>query len=155
VPGHPERSLLVDAVSYKNVDLRMPPKGKLTSEQIADLREWVQRGAPWPKGDSAAAAGKKTEFNLARRRAEHWAWAPLRADPPPPAVKNGAWPRRPLDRFLLAKLEESGLEPAPPADPRTLIRRLTFDLIGLPPTPAQADAFVADPSEAALEKFVD
>jgi hypothetical protein len=155
VAGEPQKSLLIEAVSYQNVDLRMPPKGRLPQPQIADLREWVSRGAPWPKGDlSAAGAGKKSEFNLAQRKAEHWAWQPLRCAPPP-AVKNEAWVRRPLDRFLLARLEERGLEPAPAVDPRTLIRRLSFDLVGLPPTPAQVDAFVADPSDAALETFVD
>src|SRR6185295_6539866 len=154
VPGNLDKSLLVEAVSYKNVELRMPPKGKLPAEQIADLTQWVKRGAPWPKGEGAGAAAKKTEFNLAQRKADHWAWQSLRADPPP-SVKNGAWPKQPLDRFLLAKLEERGLEPAPPADPRTLLRRLSFDLTGLPPTPAQMDAFAADPSEAALEKIVD
>jgi cytochrome c553 len=154
IPGKPETSRIVEAVTYKNVDLRMPPKGKLPAEQIADFAEWVKRGAPWPKGDPAAGAAKKAEFNLAQRKAEHWAWQPLRADVPP-AVKNAAWPKRPLDRFLLAKLEERGLEPAPPADPRTLVRRLAFDLSGLPPTPGQVDAFVADPSDAALERLVD
>ncbi|MBI3856246.1 MAG: DUF1549 domain-containing protein, partial [Planctomycetes bacterium] len=145
VPGHPEKSPLVEAVSYKNIDLRMPPKGKLPAEQIADLTEWIRRGAPWPKGAVGAGGPKKEEFDLAKRRSEHWAWQPLRAAAPP-AVKNAAWPKRPLDRFLLAKLEERGLEPAPPADPRTLVRRLAFDLTGLPPTPAQVEAFVADPS---------
>src|SRR5436190_7822200 len=154
VAGQPEKSLIVEAVSYQNVDLRMPPKGKLPAQQIADLREWVKRGAPWSKEKDAGTTGTKGEFNLARRKAEHWAWRPLRSDPPP-AVKNEAWVRRPLDRFLLAKLEERGLEPAPPVDPRTLIRRLTFDLMGLPPTAAQIDAFLADPSDAALETVVD
>ncbi len=155
VPGQPDKSLIVEAVAYQNVDLRMPPKGKLPAAQIADFRDWVKRGAPWPKDHGgAAAAGKKTEFNLAQRKADHWAWQPLRADKPP-AVKNEAWVRRPLDRFLLATLEARGLEPAAPVDPRTLLRRLTFDLVGLPPTPAQIDAFLADPSDAALEKVVD
>src|SRR5688572_12602593 len=155
VPGHPEKSLFVEVISYKNVDLKMPPKSKLPANQIADLTEWVRKGATWPGGDAAGAAPqKKEEFDLARRRAEHWAWQPLRADAPP-AVKNGAWPRKPLDRFLLARLEERGLEPAAPADPRTLIRRLAFDLTGLPPTAAQIEEFERDPSDAALERLVD
>jgi hypothetical protein len=154
VPGNPGKSRLVEAVTYQNVDLRMPPKGKLPAEQIADLREWVKRGAPWPKGEPAAGTPKRASFDLAQRKADHWAWQPLRTDAAP-AVKNAAWPKRSLDRFLLAKLEERGLEPAPPADPRTLIRRLAFDLRGLPPTPAEVDAFVADPSDRALERFVD
>jgi hypothetical protein len=154
VPGHPEKSLFVEVLSYKNVDLKMPPKSKLPANQIADLTEWVRKGAPWPAGDATAGAAKKEVFDLARRRAEHWAWQPLRSDAPP-AVKNGAWARKPLDRFLLAKLEERGLEPAAPADPRTLIRRLAFDLTGLPPTPAQVEEFERDPSDAALERLVD
>jgi cytochrome c553 len=153
IPGKPEKSLLVEAVAYGNVDLRMPPKGKLPAAQIADLTEWVKRGAAWPKG--AAATGAKIEpFDLAKRRGEHWAWAPLRREPSP-AVKNAAWAKRPLDRYLLAKLEANGLEPAAAADPRTLIRRLTFDLVGLPPTPEQVEEFVRDPSDAALERLVD
>lgn len=154
VPGKPEKSPLIEAVSYKNVDLRMPPKGKLPAEQIADLTEWVRRGAVWPRGAAAVHGAKKEEFNLEKRRAGHWSWQPLRAGAPP-AVKNASWPRRPLDRFLLAKLEERGLDPAPSADPRMLIRRLTFDLTGLPPTPPQVDAFLADSSDAALERLVD
>src|SRR5258706_6533584 len=135
VPGRPDKSPLVEAVGYKNVELKMPPKGKLPVEQIADLTEWVKRGAPWPKGGAAGPATAKIKFNLEKCRAEHWPWNPLFA-PPIPAVRNAAWPKQPLDRFLLATLESRGLEPAPAADPRTLIRRLTFDLRGLPPTPA-------------------
>jgi hypothetical protein len=154
VPGHPEKSLFVEVISYKNVDLKMPPKSKLPANQIADLTEWVRKGAPWPGGAETHGAAKKEEFDLARRRAEHWAWQPIRSEAPP-AVKNGAWPRKPLDRYLLARLEERGLEPAAPADPRTLIRRLAFDLTGLPPTPAQIEEFERDPSDAALERLVD
>jgi hypothetical protein len=154
VVGQPEKSRIIEAVSYQNVDLRMPPKTKLTPAQIADFREWVKRGAPWPKEKIASASGKKAEFNLAQRKADHWAWQPLRSDPPPD-VKNAAWIRRPLDRYILSKLEARGLEPAAPADPRTLLRRLCVDLRGLPPTPAELDACLADPSDAALEKFVD
>ena len=154
VPGHPEKSPLVEAIGYKNIDLRMPPKGKLPAEQIADLTEWVKRGAPWPNDKATTGVPKKEEFNLGKRKADHWAWAPLRADAPP-RVKNESWPKRPLDRFLLARLEANGLDPAPPADPRTLVRRLAFDLTGLPPTTEQVEAFAADPSETALEKLVD
>jgi len=153
VPGNPAKSLLIEAIGYGNVELQMPPKGKLPAAQIADLTDWVKRGAPWTKGE--AASGPKIEpFDLAKRRAEHWAWAPLRRDPPPP-VKNAAWARRPLDRYLLAKLEANGLEPAKDVDPRALVRRLTFDLTGLPPTPGQVEDYVRDPSDAALERLVD
>ncbi len=154
VPGKPEASRLVEAVGYKNVDLQMPPKGRLGDAEIADLAEWVRRGAPWPREEAAADAPKKEAFDLARRKAEHWAWQPLRAGQPP-SVRDAAWVKRPLDAFLLAKLEEKGLAPAPPADRRALIRRVTFDLAGLPPKPAEVEAFLADPSPEALEKVVD
>jgi hypothetical protein len=154
VPGHPEKSPLIEAVSYKNVDFKMPPKGRLPANQISDLTEWVRRGAPWPKSASGAGPATIAAFNLEQRKAEHWSWRPLhRTDPP--AVKDSAAVRRPLDRYLIARLEEKGLEPAPPADPRTLIRRLSFDLVGLPPATADVEAFVADPSDAAYEKLVD
>jgi hypothetical protein len=154
VPGHPEKSPLIEAVSYKNVDFRMPPKGRLPANQIADLTEWVRRGAPWPKSAASSGAAKITAFNLEQRKAEHWCWQPLHRTEPP-AIKTESAVRRPLDRYLLARLEEKGLEPAAEADPRTLIRRLSFDLVGLPPAAADVEAFVADPSDAAYEKLVD
>jgi hypothetical protein len=154
VPGKPEKSPLVEAITYQNIDFRMPPKGKLPPEQIADLTQWVKLGAIWPKVDASTTAARKVEFDLEKRKAEHWAWTPLHATEPPP-VRNAGWPKRPLDRFLLAKLEERGLEPAAPADARTLIRRLSFDLTGLPPRPEEVEAFVQDPSDRALEVIVD
>src|SRR5579871_2421974 len=119
VPGKPEQSRLVTAIGYGNVDLQMPPEGKLPDAAVADLTEWVRRGAPWPKEDApkATAAG----FDLARRKAEHWAWRPVRPTPPP-AVRDEHWPLSPIDRFILAKLDEKNLTPAPPADKRTLLR---------------------------------
>ncbi|HLF92326.1 MAG TPA: DUF1549 domain-containing protein, partial [Planctomycetota bacterium] len=151
VPGHPEKSLMIEALTYKNVDLQMPPKGKLGDAQIADLSEWIRRGAPWPKEAAAAHAPKKEPFDLAKRKADHWAWRPLR-DPEPPSVKNRAWVRQPLDAFLLASMEEKGLGPAPPADRRALLRRAFFDLVGLPPSPSEVEAFEADGD---LAKVVD
>ena len=154
VPGRPDKSPLVEAVTYKNVEFKMPPKGRLPEKQIADLIEWVRRGATWPKATVSSGAVKPTEFNLEQRKAEQWSWKPLhRTDPP--AVKDASAVRRPLDRYLIAKLEEKGLPPAAPADPRTLLRRLSFDLVGLPPSPGDVEAFVADPSDAAYEKLVD
>src|SRR5438477_6759300 len=147
VPAHPEKSPLVEAVTYKNVEFKMPPKGRLPEQQIADLTEWVRRGAPWPKAATSNGPVRPTEFNLEQRKAEHWSWKPLRRTEPP-AVKDASAVRRPLDRYLLAKLEEKGLVPAAPADPRTLLRRLSFDLVGLPPATADVEAFVADPSDA-------
>ena len=109
----------------------MPPKGKLQDEAIADLVRWVGMGAPWPSGPSVALAPADSADEA---HARHWAFQPV-TDPTPPEVKDRDWPRDPIDRFVLAKLEARGLAPSPAADRRTLIRRATFDLIGLPPTP--------------------
>jgi mono/diheme cytochrome c family protein len=155
VPGHPEQSRLIDAILYQNVDLQMPPKRKLSEQQIADLTAWVKSGAPWPNAPAAAttvAAGEG--FDLGKRKASHWSWRSVRQVPPPP-VKNTAWPRSEIDVFVLAKLEEKGLTPAAPAERAALIRRAYFDLVGLPPTPAEVDAFVNDPSANAFETVVD
>ncbi len=153
VPGHPAKSRLVEAIGYQNVDLRMPPRGKLPEGAVADLTAWVKMGAPWPREEGPRAA-VKTDFDLQRRKREHWAWRPVRPRPAP-AVLDSAWPRCPPDRFLLARLEEKGLRPAPAADRRTLLRRVSFDLIGLPPTLEEVAAFVADASPDAYEKVVD
>jgi len=154
VPGSPEKSRLIEAVSYKNADLTMPPKGKLPDAVLADLVAWVKMGAPWPNSGAATAPIAIAGFDLARRQREHWCWRPVQA-PRPPAVKDAAWPRDPVDRFILARLEEKGLRPAAPADRRTWLRRVTFDLTGLPPTPNDIDAFLRDPSPDAAEKVVD
>jgi hypothetical protein len=155
VAGKPEASRLIEAIGYQSVELRMPPKGKLSDGAIADLTAWVKMGAPWPR--EAAPKSRQTEkegFNLAKRKQEHWAWRPVRPQDPP-AVQNNAWPRDPVDRFVLRKLEEKGLTPAPQADRRTLLRRVYFDLIGLPPSPPELDAFLADQSPRAWEHVVD
>jgi hypothetical protein len=153
VPGKPDKSRLIDAVGYKNTDLQMPPKGKLPETAVADLTRWVRMGAPWPRGDTTTVT-KTNGIDVAGRKSKHWAWRPVRAVEPP-AVKDRDWGRDPVDAFLLAKLEEKGLKPAPAADRRTWLRRVTFDLIGLPPTPAEIDAFVKDDSPRAYEKVVD
>jgi Protein of unknown function (DUF1553)/Protein of unknown function (DUF1549)/Planctomycete cytochrome C len=154
VAGEPAKSRLVAAISYKDVDLQMPPKGKLPDSAIADLTEWIKMGAPWPDAPVAEASGLPKPFDLAKRKAEHWAWRPLQSTPLP-TVQNQAWPLTPVDRFVLAKLESEKLSPAPPADRETLLRRLTFDLTGLPPTMAEQDAFLVDLSPEALPKVVD
>ncbi len=156
VPGQPERSRLIEVVGYKNSDLQMPPRGKLPAGAIADLTAWVKIGAPWPGGDAATVV-RKESFDLDRRQREHWAWQPIRPTASPP-VQDAGWPRSPSDRFLLARLEEKGLHPAGEADRRTLLRRVTFDLTGLPPTPAELDAFLKDSEarpQAAYEALVD
>ncbi len=151
--GNPDASRLIEAVSYTNVDLQMPPKGKLSDARIADLVAWVKQGAPLPQTDGSSIAAVAKDFNLAER-IKHWAYAPV-GPVALPAVKDPAWCASPIDRFILARLEEAGLAPAAPADRRTLIRRVTFDLTGLPPTPAEVASFVTDDSPDAYARLVD
>ncbi len=149
VPGKPEDSLIIEAIGY-NDDLRMPPKSKLPEAEVATLKRWVERGAPWPV-ETAARSDKKA-FDFAAR-AKFWSFQPI-GDPPVPKTKESQWPLGAIDSFLLEKLESAGLNPNPDADRRTMIRRVTFDLIGLPPTPEEADAFVSDLSPDAYAKLV-
>jgi hypothetical protein len=153
-PGQPNQSRLVEAVHYRDPHLQMPPKGRLSDKQIAILADWVKMGAPWPEPTAPESILNTPGFNIAKRRADHWAWQPIRSSPPP-AVTNAGWPANPVDNFILAKLESHQLQPAPPADRRTLLRRLYFDLIGLPPTTAEMEDFVGDSSPGAYEKVVD
>ena len=149
VPGEPEKSLLIKAVRYTDPDLQMPPKGqKLSDDQIADLVAWVKLGAPDPR---LTSAGQKDWKDSGK---SHWSWQPLKK-PAVPEVKDAAWPKTPVDNFILAKLEEKDLKPNPPADKRTLIRRASFDLIGLPPTPEEVEDFLKDESPDAFPKVVD
>ncbi len=150
VPGKPDESLLIKAVRYADPDLRMPPKGKLPAAAVADLARWVALGAPMPK-DRVAQGPAGIDFTTARR---HWAYQPLRK-PPLPAVRQRVWAVTPLDYFIRARLEEKGLTPSPPADRRTLLRRVSFDLVGLPPTAADLDAFEKDASPEAYARAVD
>jgi cytochrome c553 len=151
-PGEPEKSVLIHAVRYADPDLRMPPKGKLKEEQIADLVTWVKMGAPAPK-DALIAGKPEGEFKLSERL-KHWAYQPVQR-PVPPAVNDDSWPRMASDRFILAKLEARGIAPAPPADRRSLLRRITFDLTGLPPTPEELAAYLDDDRPDAYERVVD
>ncbi len=146
-PGDPEKSLLIEAVRWKNTDMQMPPKKSLAPAQIADFEAWVKAGAPWPQ-EAGAKVAKKEIFDLQKRKQEHWCWQPL-LNAPPPAVKDAAWPRMDTDRFILAKLEERNLKPAPDADARTLIRRLSFDITGLPPSLEEVERFVREFSNSA------
>jgi len=151
VPGKPEDSLIIEAISYKNDDLQMPPKGdRLSAAQIADLTEWIRRGAPDPR--TLVAQGSAASYGGVGRL--HWSFLPLKK-PAVPEVVNKAWVRNPVDNFILAKLESAGLKPNAQADKRTLIRRLSFDLIGLPPTQAEVDDYLADTSPDAYAKLVD
>ncbi len=156
VPGDPQGSLLVRALRYE--DHEMPPKGKLPSSAIADVERWVKMGAPDPRdradGDSAASpSAKKRTIDFAAAR-KHWAYQPVH-NPAVPAVKHSPWPQNEIDRFVLARLEARGLTPAPAADRRTLLRRVSLDLIGLPPTYSEVEAFVNDDSPRAYERVVD
>jgi hypothetical protein len=153
VPGHPEKSLLISVVGYQDKNLQMPPKGKLPDDKIAILTEWVKMGAPWPDEKAPTAGPKQPVFDL-KERAKHWAWQPVKKQTVP-VVKNKQWCKTPVDNFILAKLEASGLTPNKPADKRTLLRRVTYDLIGLPPTPAEIDAFLSDNSPEAYKKVVE
>ncbi len=155
VPGNVEKSRLLTAIHYTGA-LKMPPSGKLKDDEIATLTEWVKMGAPWPnaKVSDAARAAQKGEYVLSDAQKSFWSFQPVK-NPALPSVKNMAWCKSPIDRFILARLEAKGLKPAPPADRRTLIRRATFDLTGLPPTPEEIDAFAADKSPDAFVRVVD
>ncbi|MGO9914582.1 MAG: PSD1 and planctomycete cytochrome C domain-containing protein [Isosphaeraceae bacterium] len=165
VPGNTKESLLVDAINYGET-YQMPPKSKLADGEIATLTEWVRRGAPWgvetrrgPAVTTSVSDSSKPERlskSQLQERALYWCFQPIRrATPPAPSANHRAWPRNPIDRFVLAALEERGLAPAPEADKRVLIRRLSFDLTGLPPAPAEIEAFLADQSPDAYEKLVE
>jgi hypothetical protein len=151
VPGEPDKSLVITAVRYQDKSLHMPPKGKLAAQEIALLEEWVRNGAAFP--GPADAATVKAGVNLAEGR-KFWSFQPPRSVAPP-ATSNGTWVQRPIDAFLLAELEKRNLSPSPTAERRTLVRRASFDLIGLPPTPEEVEAFVSDPAPDAYAKLID
>ena len=146
--GNPRESLLVQALHYKD-EIKMPPEGKLPPEAILAIETWIKMGAPWP-AESASAAPVKA----ADAWKTHWALQPVTRPALPPVVR-GAWPRSPVDFFVLSKLEERGLAPSEAATRRILIRRVTFDLTGLPPEAAEIDAFVADQSPGAFDRVVE
>src|SRR5262249_11610689 len=145
VPGKPQQSLLLKRVIHKDAKRRMPKEGEqLTGEQVAHLTKWIAEGAAWPEVRVPASFGKpKPRYEKLKK--EHWAWQPL-TDPKVPAVHDTAWPRDAGDRFIRAGLEAKKLRPVEDADRVSLIRRVTFDLTGLPPTPREIDAFLADSS---------
>ena len=148
-PGDPEKSILIKAVRYEDPDLQMPPKGaKLSPAQISDLIAWVKMGAPDPRTAPTSTASAQSG------KTNHWAWQPV-SKPSIPAVQNATWARTSIDRFVLSKLEAKGMKPSEMADKRTLIRRATFDLVGLPPTSEEVQDFLKDNSPNAFEKVVD
>jgi Protein of unknown function (DUF1549)/Protein of unknown function (DUF1553)/Planctomycete cytochrome C len=148
VPGDPENSLLIKAIRYTDPDLQMPKDKKLGDDEIAALEKWVKMGAPDPR--TATADQRKWTDN----KTNHWAWQPVKRVAIPDA-SNPDWCKTPVDNFILAKLDDKGLKPNPPADKRTLIRRATFDLIGLPPMPEEVQDFINDNSPDAFAKVVD
>jgi cytochrome c553 len=155
VPGKPDQSELIRAVRYDPEGYQMPPDGKLSDEQIAILTRWVESGAPWPSETDVAARSDEA-FNL-QERAKRWSFQPLRRPAVPPVDEQpaGAWCRNPIDRFIVAKLTENGLTPAEPADRSTLLRRASFDVLGLPPTPQQVAAFVTDDTPGSWERSIE
>ena len=149
VAGDPEKSLLIKAVRYHDENLQMPPKGKKLSEtQIEDLVAWVKMGAPDPRTEAVQGAKSKVQGR------DHWAFKPVK-EPLPPTIKNRKLVQSPVDQFLLAKLEAKGLSLSPRADKRTLIRRASYDLTGLPPTAEETQTFEADKSPDAFARLVD
>ncbi|MBL9155618.1 MAG: PSD1 domain-containing protein [Verrucomicrobiales bacterium] len=152
-PGKPAESLLMETVRYGNPDLQMPPKYQLSEAEIAVLEDWIAMGAPDPRTGPAVAKAAGIDWEKGR---SHWAFLPV-ARPEPPAVKAAEWVRDDLDRFILAGIEAAGLQPVADADRFALIRRVTLDLTGLPPTVDEVGAFVRDPDpdDAALAKVVD
>src|SRR5471032_2047149 len=170
VPGDPEKSLMIQAVLQTRDTLKMPKGGRLKPAEIDALTEWVRAGAMWPAtaagftatgASPAASAGKpgtadasaatgvsagsapRPAYVIRPEQRAFWSFQPIRV-PPTPAVSHASWPKTDIDRFVLANLERAGLTPVHAADKRTLIRRATLDLIGLPPTPQEIDAFEKD-----------
>jgi hypothetical protein len=154
VPGKPADSLLIKAVHWKTVE--MPPRGKLKAGEVAVLEKWVEMGVPWPESPTPGTGITTSSYDWDKWR-EHWSFRPVKK-PTIPTVGDTTWGRNDIDRFVLSRLMRSGLKPAPEADPRVLVRRIYFDLIGLPPTPEQVGKFLtavkADRQDA-LCKLVD
>lgn len=149
VPGKPQESLLLRAVRYE--DLKMPPQGRLPAELVSHLERWVTRGAFDPRVRKLEPIQDGPDSKIGRK---HWAFRPI-ADPSPPEVRNSVWPLHEIDQFILDRLERTGLQPTGDADRYTWLRRVHFDLTGLPPTPEQVREFAADNSPHALEDVVD
>jgi len=149
VPGKPAESLLIRAIGYAG-ELRMPPKGRLSGAEITVLSRWIESGAVWP--DSGIARPAKADSQVTDKQRNWWAFQPVKRAEVPEVLPR---PVNPIDAFVRAKLGAAGLKPAAPADKRALLRRVTFDLTGLPPTPEEVDAFQNDGSPEAFAKVVD
>jgi mono/diheme cytochrome c family protein len=153
-PGDPDGSLLIQAIRQTHPKPKMPPGGKLKDEEIAAIAAWVKAGAEWPAGLPSGAPAKLVPYTITSEQRNFWSFRPVVA-PELPKVRDAKWARTPLDRFILAKLEEKGLAPVAAADRRTLIRRAYLDLTGLPPTPEDVEAFERDKSQDEFAKVVD
>ena len=151
VVGKPDESRLIKAIRYEDDSLKMPPKGKLPGDVIADLEAWIKNGANDPRDKPTRAPAANSWAETFRTRRDWWSLRRVQK-PAVPHPKNGAWSTHPVDRFILAKLEEQHLTPAEPTDSRTLARRLSFVLTGLPPASEQLDRFVVDVN---IERLVD
>ncbi len=151
-PGNAKGSLLIDAINYGDL-YQMPPKNRLPPEEIAILTKWVTKGAPWSKEAISKAPGQ-SDFNLQNRRDSHWAWRPI-THAPLPTVADMVWPQQPCDHFVLEQLEARELRPADAASRSTLVRRASFDLLGLPPSTEQVEAFVKDDRPDAWDRLMD
>jgi len=149
VAGKPEDSLLIQALKHES--LAMPPESKLPDQTIADFEEWIRLGAPDPREQVKAAKLKPVDWEAAK---QHWAFQPI-TDPLPPETSDPIWIQSPIDQFVAHRLEQEGMQPAPPADKRTLIRRATFDLTGLPPTVDEVNAFLTDSSPDSFARVID
>ncbi|MEX2212660.1 MAG: DUF1549 domain-containing protein [Phycisphaeraceae bacterium] len=154
VPGKPDKSLLIEAIMYENEDLQMPPKDKLSQEDIEAITHWVKLGAVWPGAKAGGASVRSKTAKISDEDRAYWAFQPV-SKPSVPKVKHTARVINAIDSFLLAKLEGKGLTYSPEADKVTLIRRATFDLHGLPPTPEEVDTFVKDTSADAWTNLLD
>ena len=150
VPGSPSQSLLIKALGHSDPELSMPTKKKLDEAIVRDFEEWVRMGSPDPR-EAKQVAG--WDLDLAKGR-EHWVFQPPK-HVVTPEVKNSAWPRTDVDRFVLVALEAKGQTPVPDTDRRTLLHRLAFDPTGLPPSPAEMEAFAAEDSSESMESVVD
>jgi hypothetical protein len=156
-PGKPDQSRIVEAVLYRNEDMAMPPKGKLPEEQIALIRQWVEMGAPWPESDDEIVAKSSVNsepYDWNKFRNEHWSFKKIQ-NPSPPQLQNDNWSKNPIDNFVFSRLKENQLTPNEPAITRNLIRRAYLDLIGIPPTPEQVNAFLNDKSPDAFLMVID
>lgn len=148
VPDQPIKSLLVQSLKWDSYE--MPPKGKLPAKTIKDFEHWISIGAPWPQSDSTPLIAPDKSYDWPQLKQSHWAFQPI-AQPELPVVKQNDWPRNEIDRFVLAKIEQNKLAPATSASPTELVRRIYFDLIGLPPTPQETDRFFKQYQQSADE----